>query len=199
MAPEYSAKYGVDFRNDSSETAPAGALMRVTGIVDLNGRKVFTINKPNKIRYAGILINGPQPVAAGAYGRATRTLPAVVLLSSASGEVAVGDICGTVDDSWSAQKNRGGQFQCVGTSGGGTVIEAGPLRLIGYPGSAVAKGTSGTFAIYDRAAGDDKGDETDSGTEISAYAGYADIPADARCILEFVDGWEVVEFECSPD
>ena len=135
-----------------------------------------------------------QPVASGAYGRATRTLPAVVSLSAASGEVNVGDICGTVDGSWSAQKNRGGQFQCVGNVGGGTVIEAGPLRLIAYPDADVSKGTMGTFRIYDG----DKGEESDTTVDVEAWVGCADVPANARCILGFVDGWEVIEFECNP-
>lgn len=199
MNPEYSAQFGVDFRNDSGETAPAGALMRVTGIVSLNGRTVFTINKPSKQHYLGILINGPIPVADGGYGRATRTLPAVVLTDTAGGTINVGDICGTVDGSWGAQANRGGQFQLVGAAGGGTVIEAGPLRLIAYPDADVSKGTMGTFKIYHLAEGDSKGDETDTGSTIQAYAGCGDIPADARCVLAFVDGWEVVEYECSPD
>lgn len=172
--------------------------MRVTGITSLNGRTVFTINKPSKQHYLGILINGPIPVASGSYGRATRTLPAVVLTSTDSGTINIGDICGTVDGSWAAQLNRGGQFQLVGATDGGTVIEAGPLRLIAYPELDVAKGTMGTFNVYHLAAGDSKGDETDTGSTVQAYAGGADIPADARCVLAFIDGWEVIEFECSP-
>lgn len=52
----------VSFRNDSGETIPPFAAMRITGVAMLDDQIVLTVNKPNSSTFE-TLINGPQAVA----------------------------------------------------------------------------------------------------------------------------------------
>lgn len=86
------------WRNDSSETCPAHALVRVTGST-LKGRQlVRTGNKPNADSQAGLYVNSSIPVEAGGYGRITHESPCIVRYSS--GTPANGEVWGSASASW---------------------------------------------------------------------------------------------------
>lgn len=93
-------------RNDSGETAPAFAVLRITGSAVVEGRTVITVGKPDDTSTAVLLLNGPVDVAAGKYGQATPG-PSFALYDDAE-TPAFSERWGTADGSWELEQDAPG-------------------------------------------------------------------------------------------
>jgi hypothetical protein len=157
-----AASTGVPFRNDSGESAPAYAVMRVTGSATVDGAEYVTISKPNTDFKRKYLVNTGSAVADGEYGIGTWLSDADWVLYDDANTPAIGESWGPSSGSWELKKWRYG-FTIVGNpSGGATDIvrawqeEANEFR--GKTDSTHNKGSTGTISIYDG----NKADTTDN-------------------------------------
>lgn len=97
---------GTSFRNESGETVPAFAVMRVTGSVVLKGRVFLRIGKPNGDgRKWNHVINGPQPVDNNKLGTCFDDFPCA---ADGSTNIAAGKQCGPTAGSWLLQDGGDG-------------------------------------------------------------------------------------------
>lgn len=142
---------GVRFRNDSGESAPAYAVMRVTGGVVDGDEQIVTIAKPNDTFQRLYLVNGATAVADEEEGLGTWLDDAGYVLYE-SGSPAYGESWGAKEDQWSLAKWRPG-FTIIGTvDGGSTEVWAQQDEvnsLIGKTtGSISANGGTGSINIW---------------------------------------------------
>ncbi|MBX9788592.1 MAG: hypothetical protein K2Y37_06725 [Pirellulales bacterium] len=97
----------LSFRNDSAETIPPCAVMRITGAVELEGQAVLTVDKPDADGGTHYVFNGALAVAAGEFGSCTHSFPCCALFNPADAP-AVGQAWGAQSGSWALKKgNRG--------------------------------------------------------------------------------------------
>lgn len=94
------------FRNDSGETAPAYAVLRVTGAVIDNNRPLITIDKPDASTDGVYVINGPRDVESGKKGQCRLSGAMKVLYDT--GTPAVGETWGPKADQWELSKDKPG-------------------------------------------------------------------------------------------
>lgn len=93
----------ITFRNDSGETVPAYAVIRITGVGDEGSMGfVLTADKPNEetdsYRY---YVNSGLAVAADTYGKCTEAMsPIPVLIDESEGDLEFGQEVGPEDDEW---------------------------------------------------------------------------------------------------
>lgn len=125
---------GLTFRNDSGETIPGFAVMRITGVIERDGLdSVVLVRKPKTGNYC-YMVNGPLPVAANAYGYGTFDFPAYALFDGqTSGPVGAtyaalpvnGEEWGPENNSWKLVKDNPG-FRIWGNayhvSGGASLV-----------------------------------------------------------------------------
>jgi hypothetical protein len=104
---------GIPFRNDASETAPAKAIMAVTGsVVGSDGVSFLTIDKPSDTDHIQYVVNGDIAVtASGGFGDAQGRCfdgsdgPAAALYDT--GTPAIGEIWGAKSGQWTLSKDSG--------------------------------------------------------------------------------------------
>lgn len=102
----------LSFRNDSGETIPPCAVMRITGVVEIQGQAVLTVDKPNADGGTHYVFNGAFAVAADDFGSATHSFPCCALFNPADAP-AVGQQWGAQSGSWAIKKNISG-YRVVG-------------------------------------------------------------------------------------
>jgi hypothetical protein len=92
------------FRNDSSETVPAHAVLKITGATRGEDRRtLFTIDKPGGSTFTRLYgVNGATPVAVGRYGALSFAGPLCVLYEG--GPPAIGEGWGPKPGSWKLAK-----------------------------------------------------------------------------------------------
>ena len=194
----YGGQRLIEFRNDSSETAPAFGVLRPTGVDVKDGRPIVVIGKPDS--FGGrpdYLINGPAAVASGGYGAATNDLPTFAIRSTAIG-TAAGQEVGPVAGEWGMSSHSVGF-----TTFGDTFTDARsivwvfrqPMAIcLGKTNAAISKSTSGSVSVY---TGTTQGSEGDTGIDITCLNRYADLEADVwvRALLT-MNGWELFVGEC---
>jgi hypothetical protein len=119
-------------KNSSGETAPAYAVMKVTGYEASTG--AFTVTKPDEasISPVKLLVNSAGPIANGEYGSATRDFPVLAKVASGS----AGDEVGTTASSWELSNDESGfnLWQDVGSS-------LAVVNAVGGSGGTVTGGT----------------------------------------------------------
>lgn len=138
----------IPFKNDSGETVPPFACMRVKGIETLGDRSIVTIGKPNTYgSQFSHYLNGPIEVANGKYGSCTNVFPAIA--KSGTGTLTNGTLWGPRSGVWTVEVKTGG-FIVVGQhSSGLAIVDRFPmLAFTGKFDSNVSQGGTGTVSIY---------------------------------------------------
>jgi hypothetical protein len=165
---------GIPFRNDSAETAPAYAVMRITGSSTLTETTPFymKIGKPNTAFQGLYLINGPDEVESNGYGRGYFHLTENdwnYAQYNTANTPATGESWGVINDSWKLHKYGPGFFILGGPlSGFGfvNVLQYPPAEvLVKNTGSSILAGSSGTVEVW----GGTPLSETGSGQTMTGY------------------------------
>lgn len=137
------------FKNDSGETIPPFACMRVKGVEALSGNRIaIKMGKPDT--YGSQLshyINGPIEVANGKYGSCTNVFPAIV--KAGSGTLTNGTLWGPRSGGWTIEKETGGFVVVSEHSSGFAIVNRLPmLAFTGRFDADVAQGATGTVSVY---------------------------------------------------
>jgi hypothetical protein len=186
--------FQIPFRNDSNETIPAYAAMRVTGVVTTMSIPVITVAKPSSTFQGLYLVNGPLPVASSgelpAFG--TWADQAGFVLYDDANTPALGEEWGPYDGSWEIKKYRYG-FTILGAAASGIVgvVQRQVHVVYGKSSAGITASGSGTVTIYD-------GNQTTTGHNISATnrTGIA-IGANTWCKATWLGGtWFAEAWEC---
>lgn len=165
---------GIGFRNDSGETIPAFACMRVTGEITVSGAVLWTVTKPDTTFARFYLINGPDTVSTNdLYGTGSFVdLPDRVLYDSADGTPAAGEVWGPYPSQWGLKRHMYG-FRILGdadTSSLHVRCLQDPIftGVLGKTDASHAKSATGTVSVW-------KGNHSaDSGANIAGvYNSFA--------------------------
>lgn len=108
------------FRNNSGETVPAYAAMRITGTEQSDGIERLIIAKPNSSSQQVYLVNGSDPVADTAQGWGTWLWHGDWLLYDDANTPAYGETWGPQNASWEVKKDNPGFVILGGATGGST-------------------------------------------------------------------------------
>jgi hypothetical protein len=186
--------FQIPFRNDSNETIPAYAAMRVTGVVTTMSIPVITVAKPSSTFQGLYLVNGPLPVASSgelpAFG--TWADQAGFVLYDDANTPALGEEWGPYDGSWEIKKYRYG-FTILGAAASGIVgvVQRQVTTVYGKSSAGITAGSNGTVTIYD-------GNQTTAAHNISATnRTEVAIGADTWCEARWFGGtWFAKPWEC---
>lgn len=107
--------------NGAGSEAPPFALLRVVSVDNDTG--IITVGQPNADGQ-NCLVNGPHPVASGAYGAATEDSPVFIYYDTADGTPANGETWGAENASWKANKNKSGFIIRGGVDATLAIVEA---------------------------------------------------------------------------
>lgn len=149
--------FNIPFRNDSGETIPAFAVMRVTGAAGLGSIPVITVAKPSTDFKRRYLVNGPFPVsgASGQYvfGLGTWAEQSAYVLYDDANTPAYGEEWGPSSGSWKIKKYRYG-FHIIGGATGGETDRVGCFQTVvnefyGQTDGTLNKGSTATVSIFD--------------------------------------------------
>lgn len=112
--------YPVAFKNGSSETAPAYAIMQVDTVegVPIDQAQLVTIKKPDSTD-GQYLVNGPLAVRAGKQGRCRLNGPMTMAFTGSA--PALGDTVGPSAGSWQVS-TAGSGYDVLGGAEGGVVL-----------------------------------------------------------------------------
>jgi hypothetical protein len=186
--------FQIPFRNDSNETIPAYAAMRVTGVVTTMSIPVITVAKPSSTFQGLYLINGPLPVASSgelpAFG--TWADQAGFVLYDDANTPALGEEWGPYDGSWEIKKYRYG-FTILGAAASGIVgvVQRQVDKVYGQTDAAINKGSSGTVSVYD-------GNNADTSHNITAINRFANVAISKKVICTWLGGtWFLSSAECA--
>ena len=186
--------FQIPFRNDSNETIPAYAAMRVTGVVTTMSIPVITVAKPSSTFQGLYLINGPLPVASSgelpAFG--TWADQAGFVLYDDANTPALGEEWGPYDGSWEIKKYRYG-FTILGAAASGIVgvVQRQVDKVYGQTDAAINKGSSGTVSVYD-------GNNADTSHNITATNRFANVAITKKVICTWIGGtWLLSSAECA--
>lgn len=117
-ANEESQIRWVPVKNDSGETIPAFAAMRITG--QDSDSKSFTVDKPDTDSQVNVLFNGPCEIPSGLEGVGTHDMPATARYEQADGTPVAGQEWGVEADGWKLRRVKGG-YLIAGVLGTGFV------------------------------------------------------------------------------
>ena len=132
------------FRNDSGETIPAFAVMRITGVVTIEGRAVLTVAKPNADSLKNVLFNSSASVSSGGYGSGTYEFPCYAKYQTSSSAV-LNDEWGTANGLWALKKDNTG-FAIIGGETADRVI----VRNVGGEGGGPAMNLAVATLVTDK-------------------------------------------------
>lgn len=187
--------FQIPFRNDSNETIPAYAVMRVTGVVTTQSIPVITVAKPSSTFQRLYLVNGPLAVASSgelpAFG--TWADQAGFVLYDDANTPAYGESWGPSNGSWEIKKYRYG-FTILGAPASGIVgVVQHPVNgFIGKTDSSHAKSATGTVSIYDG----NRVDTTDNMAGV--YNLFANVATTKFVDVEWRGGtWYLTSAECA--
>lgn len=138
----------LSFRNDSGETIPPCAVMRITGVIEIEGQAVLTVDKPDADGGTHYVFNGAFAVADGDFGSATHSFPCCALFNPADAPAA-GQQWGAQSGSWAIKKNISG-YRVVGAAieGRVEVVRGEPSALLWATATATWTRVSGPNASY---------------------------------------------------
>lgn len=189
--------FPVPFRNDSNETIPAFAVMRVTGVATGMSIPLVTVAKPSSSFQRLYLVNGPIPVAGGSKSRempgfGTWADQAGFVLYDDANTPAYGESWGPSDGSWEIKKWRYG-FTILGGAASGIVgtIQHQVNHFWGQTQGALNKGSTGTIEIYD-------GNDADTTNTMAGVKNkYANVGDNKKVSVEWLGGsWYAKAAEC---
>jgi hypothetical protein len=193
----------IPFRVDATETVPAHGLLRVTGMVDVDGRCVYKTDKPDATYRRQYLVNGPDEITyrsgSTGYGWGTWLWHADYVLYDTGATPAYGETWGPEPSSWTIKKDAPGFLIQGGNTGSGAAsrtiaIQEVPQHVFGKADSAIANAASGTVRIY----GGTQGSESDTGLTIASCYNYGpDIADEANVWVGWLGGKAYVQnMEC---
>lgn len=128
------------FLNNSGETVPAWAVLRVESLDGETG--LYTLRKPNADSQLNVVFNGPTDVPTGGYGACTRDYPATVLYDAADGTPAADQEWGAGNGSFKLRKGKAGFRIIGGVVAADTRVEVAAMGGGGTDPSAVVQVTS---------------------------------------------------------
>ena len=156
----YTPAAKIRFKNNSSEAAPAFAVMRITGVTKYD---CLTIDKPNSTFKRLYLVNGRQAVPAAGYGFGSYLMsqlsdPRDNYVLYDTGTPAIGEYWGAKDAQWTLSVNRPGFYVLGGndtTLKTTLAVQEIPQEILvkNATGGDIAAGSSGSFTIYGGASG----------------------------------------------
>lgn len=177
-----------EFYNESGETIPPFACLRIIGATTRNNRTVIRVGKPNT--YGAQYhhrFNGPTQVTAGTYGVCTIGPHVTALYETADGTPAFGERWGPRDATWKLKKHTGG-FQIVGNvdsnNGLVTVTPSPFLSFTGRCDAAIAKDAAGTVSIFYRSGNTALTDTTVNQTNVLNSSCDAALNDYVHCVWE---------------
>lgn len=180
------------YRNDAGETIPAYGLMRVAGMVEVDGEQLFKVVKPNSTFGRLYLVNGPDEVTvATLYGWGTWLWHADYVLYNTAATPAFGESWGPTNDTWTITQHRPGFLIQGGNTGTGAAsrviaMQSVPEIVFGKADAAIAHGASGTVRVY---GGATQGSETDTSLTIASCYNYGpDIADEANVSVGWMHG-----------
>lgn len=202
MATVLSQFMWLPFRNDSGETIPPHAVMRITGTSVIGDQSVLTVSKPNTTLERFYAINSAAAVASGRFGQATTGPPCMVRYDTAV-TPAFGQSWGAKPSTWDLFPNRPG-FSILGVLTNNRVPVVSlvhavqePITVIKCkPDANISNGGSGTASVWFN--GTDSSD-----FNITLFNDWADngviITAAKEVIARWFGDeqeWHVIEREC---
>ena len=190
------------FRNDASETVPGFAVLRVVGVMQLEGQAVLRVEQPNGTYERLYYVNGPVPVALGEYGVCCAGQPAFVAYDTGS-TPATGESWGAKDGEWKLFPHRPG-FTLLGDA----IDDDGPARVLvrqqevttlaGKLEASLSPGGSVTVSLWCA----EPGSEVDSGLDVTAHdwllrGETAALATGTKVVVTWLHGaWYVTEAQC---
>jgi hypothetical protein len=190
----------IPFRVDATETVPAYGLLRVTGMVEVDGRKVYKIDKPNTTFSRLYLVNGPDEITyrsgSTGYGWGTWLWHADYVLYDTGNTPAFGDSWGPQDGTWTIKKYRYGFTIMGGNAGTGAAsrtiaVQSEVKEFWGQTDAAITKGSSGTISVYD-------GNDADTSINVSSVKNkFANVAITKKVKAHWLGGsWYLDAAEC---
>jgi hypothetical protein len=186
----------VPFRNDNSGTVPAYGLMRVTGMATVEGKTLFTIDKPNTSFNRLYLVNGPTEVLTGKRSWGYWLWHADYVLYDTGNTPADGESWGPQDNTWTLKKYRYGFTIMGGNTGTGAAsrtiaVQHEVLAFTGKTDASHAKSATGTISVYD-------GNDVDTSINVASVKNkYADLDSGKWVDVSWRGGnWELTAGEC---
>lgn len=197
----------VPFRNDSGETVPPYAVLRITGQVVIQGDAIFTCAKPNSDQQKWYGVNGSGQVVANAIGEMTMTPQCIARYQGSS--PGVGDAYGPQNNNWNLVSGEQGFFalsartnnrsltimDCVQiNSTAASSVSQANWAFSSHPGQSVANGATATLQWTTSgdygSAGRDTGTYHFKGLQAGVWA--HDISFSARATENASAGWEIL-------
>ncbi len=185
------------FLNDSGEEIPAFGCMRISGITTIRGRACYAMRKPDTFGSIwGHRMNGPNPVAAGAFGLCVLGGVVAGLYDTADGTPSYGKHWGPRSGTWKLRKNTSGWRVLANSADPGIAyMQHWPSQtLLGRTDEVITKGLSGAVSIY---WGDDGATVADTGENVTAYLRYGNVEINKFVTLNWNGwSWEIIAAEC---
>ena len=185
------------FLNDSGEEIPAFACMRINGINTTRGRACYAMRKPDTFGSIwGHRMNGPNPVAAGAFGLCVLGGVVAGLYDTTDGTPAHGEHWGPRDGSWKLRKNTSGwRVLANSTDSGIAYVQHWPSQtLLGKTDAAILKGNTGVISVYWGSTG---ATVADTGENVNGYLRYGNVAINKFVTLNWNGwSWEIIAAEC---
>jgi hypothetical protein len=185
---------GIPFRNDSAETAPAYAVMRITNSSALTATSPFflTIAKPDSTLYGLYLINGPDEVANNGFGRGHFHLQEgewnYARYFTGGSAPSTGESWGVTDGQWYLRQHGPGFLILGGPLAGNgfvNVLQYTLPHVLGKTDASVLGGNTVTVSVW----GGASGSEADSGLNISSCRlRYGYVPSTTFVTVDFING-----------
>ena len=160
---------GIPFRNDSGETVPAYAVMKVVDQVDIGGTQHLTINKPDYTFQRRYLVNTGTAVANTETGKGNWLDESALVLYDESEGDPNGEEWGAWPGQWTLKKERLG-FTLFKKSANGVALGAQRevVSLLGKFYDKLEQGQSAIFRIWMRY----DGKKRDTQMMLTAYDWY---------------------------
>lgn len=192
---------GVHFHNDSGESIPAYAVMRVTGVNSTYKIpwEVLNVAKPNTTLQRFYLVNGPVACQANGNGLGTYLWDSSFILYDTGNTPAIGETWGPQDGTWTIKKNRWGFNILGGNTGSGATSRTVAVQhivnhVLGKTNASHAKSASGTVNLYTGTLGSET--QVTSMT-VTAYNRFAAVASGKWVHCSWVNsGWDLSAAEC---
>lgn len=160
------------FRNDSGETVPPFAVLKPTGMAEVDSAGVLTIDQCDEDGYWPVFFNGPMAVADGKFGSCTGDLPCMAYYDNAA-TPAAGEFWGAKSSSWKLTKGCPGfEIATTGVDDRVIILPSATAWLVwGKTDAAVTTGNTVTVSVWNPV-----GTPADTGINITAVMDrYADL------------------------
>jgi len=198
--PRYHPENHIRFHNDSGETIPPFAVMRITG-TNIAGTAPWRIKcgKPNTTFYRYYAVNCAAQCAVSDNSWCTMLWDPGYVLYDTGNTPAIGETWGPQDGTWTLKKGRWGFNIIAGNAGSGATSKTLAVQhvvnhVLGKTNASHAKSASGTVNLY---AGT-LGSETQvTSMTVTAYNRFAAVGSGKWVHCSWVNGgWDLSAAEC---